>query len=75
MPLYQLRFTFPGSGRTNFFTEFEAADDAAALNAHARRAPDLEAELWCGERRIRTDGDGAAGPGAEGGPARSAGQG
>ena len=65
MPLYQLRFNFPGSGRTNFFTEFEAMDDASALKAYARRAPDLEAELWCGDRHIRTsESDGSSAEGA-----------
>ncbi len=53
LAVYQQRFTFPDSSRTHFFAEFEADDDARALDM-ARRSPDPEWELWSADRRVGT---------------------
>ncbi len=52
MPIYLLRFTFPGSSRANFIAELEAEDDAAALRELRRRPPDPHVELWCDDRLV-----------------------
>ena len=52
MPTYQLRFTFPSSGRTHFVAELDAPDDAAALRNLQRRPRDPHVELWCDDRLV-----------------------
>lgn len=52
MPTYRLDYLKAHGRQVEFFKQFEAADDEAALRNVRDRAAGQSMELWCGERLV-----------------------
>ena len=53
MNYYRLYFMHPMSGHIERFAEYEAPDDAAALDLAVEHAGEHPLELWSGHRKVK----------------------